>query len=119
MIDADPAHATFKGAFPADDIYRVGQCASGWIPFLARGSVTRSSTPTVWVMGLSGTPITSMASQRSAPSDTHAAEVHSADEGNVHQCAFCTPEGTTGRTSAGTPMVCKSKHGDQPRWVRP
>ena len=41
MIDADPAHATFKGAFPADDIYRVGQCASGWIPFLARGSVTK------------------------------------------------------------------------------
>ena len=45
MIDADPAHATFKGAFPPDDIYRVGQCASGWIPFLARGSVTKIKYP--------------------------------------------------------------------------
>ena len=50
---------------------------------------------------------------------SNAAEVHSADEGNVHQGAFCAPEGATGRTSAGTPMVCKSKHGDQPGWVRP
>jgi hypothetical protein len=41
MIDADPTHSTFKGAFPPDDTYRVGQCASGWIPFLARGTVTK------------------------------------------------------------------------------
>jgi hypothetical protein len=41
MIDADPAHATFKGAFPPGATYRVGQCASGWIPFLAREKVTK------------------------------------------------------------------------------
>ena len=40
MIDAGPAHATFKGAFPPDATYRVGQCASGWIPFFTRGTLT-------------------------------------------------------------------------------
>jgi hypothetical protein len=119
MIDADPAHATFKGAFPADDIYRVAQCASGWIPFLARVSVTKIKYSNgvgdgaVWDadhldrkpeirVERSPTP------QKSTPPT----------RGNVPQGAFCTPEGATGRTSAGTPMVCKSKHGDQPRWVR-
>lgn len=119
MIDADPAHATFKGAFPADDIYRVGQCASGWIPFLARGSVTKIKYSNgvgdgaVWDTDhLDRKPEIraerSPTPQKSTPPT----------RGNVHQGAFCTPEGATGRTSAGTPMVCKSKHGDQPRWVR-
>jgi hypothetical protein len=40
-IDADKAHATFKGAFPPDHTYKVGQCASGWVPFFTRGSVTK------------------------------------------------------------------------------
>ena len=118
MIDADPAHATFKGAFPADDIYRVGQCASGWIRFLARGSVTKIKYSNgvgdgaVWDADHLDRKPEIRAERSPTP------HVHSADEGNLHQGAFCTPEGATGRTSAGTPMVCKSKHGDRPRWVR-
>ena len=30
----------FTGAFPPDRTYRVGQCASGWIPFFTRDNVT-------------------------------------------------------------------------------
>jgi hypothetical protein len=119
MIDADPAHATFKGAFPPDDIYRVGQCASGWIPLLARGSVTKIKYSNgvgdgaVWDADhLDRKPEIRAERSPTPPKSTPPTR------GNVHQGAFCTPEGATGRTSAGTPMVCKSKHGDQPRWVR-
>jgi hypothetical protein len=35
----------------------------------------------------------------------------------VHPGAFCSPEGATGVTSAGTPMVCSTKPGDsRARW---
>jgi hypothetical protein len=119
MIDADPAHATFKGAFPPDDIYRVGQCASGWIPFLARGSVTKIKYSNgvgdgaVWDADHLDRKPEIRAKRSPTPQ-----KPTPPTRGNVHQGAFCTPEGATGRTSAGTPMVCKGKHGDQPRWVR-
>jgi hypothetical protein len=40
-VDADPSNSVFEDAFPPDKTYRVGQCASGWIPFFTRANVTR------------------------------------------------------------------------------
>lgn len=40
-VDSDPSNSVFEGAFPPDKTYRVGQCASGWIPFFTRANVTR------------------------------------------------------------------------------
>jgi len=31
------------GSFPADATYKVGQCASGWIPFVTNGKLSRIS----------------------------------------------------------------------------
>jgi hypothetical protein len=119
MIDADPAHTTFKGAFPPDATYRVGQCASGWIPFLARGEVTKIKYANgvgdvaVWdADNLDRKPevrarSSSTPERSTAPSTTTR---------TVTPGAFCSPTGATGQTSAGTPMICKSKLGDQPRW---
>jgi hypothetical protein len=44
-------------------------------------------------------PLTPAASPPAPPSP--------ADEGIVHPGAFCSPQGATGHTSAGTPTVCK------------
>lgn len=44
-------------------------------------------------------PPTPAASPRAPPSPT--------DESVVHPRAFCSPQGATGHTSAGTPTVCK------------
>jgi hypothetical protein len=38
------------------------------------------------------------------------------DEGVVHPGAFCSPEGATGHTSAGTPMVCEPASDGRDRW---
>jgi hypothetical protein len=38
------------------------------------------------------------------------------DEGIVHPGAFCSPEGATGHTSAGTPMVCEPASDGRDRW---
>jgi hypothetical protein len=38
------------------------------------------------------------------------------DEGVVHPGAFCSPPGATGRTSAGTPMVCGPASDGRDRW---
>ena len=38
------------------------------------------------------------------------------DEGIVHPGAFCSPEGATGHTSAGTPMVCGPASDGRNRW---
>jgi hypothetical protein len=38
------------------------------------------------------------------------------DEGTVHPGAFCSPEGATGHTSAGTPMVCEPASDGRDRW---
>src|SRR5215210_4070016 len=40
-VKADPSRSVFKGAFPPDNTYRVGECASGWIPFFTREAVTK------------------------------------------------------------------------------
>jgi hypothetical protein len=40
------------------------------------------------------------------------------DEGTVHPGAFCSPEGATGHTSAGTPMVCEPASDGRDRWQR-
>jgi hypothetical protein len=40
-VKADPSRSVFRGAFPPDKTYRVGECASGWIPFFTRGKVTK------------------------------------------------------------------------------
>jgi hypothetical protein len=37
-------------------------------------------------------------------------------EGIVHPGAFCSPRGATGRTSAGTPMVCEPASDARNRW---
>ncbi len=39
-------------------------------------------------------------------------------EGTVHPGAFCTPQGATGETSAGTPMVCEPASDGRNRWQR-
>jgi hypothetical protein len=121
MIDADKAHATFKGAFPPDHTYRVGQCASGWIPFFARGSVTKikyaNGVGDVAVWNAEHLDRKPEIRAKSSPTPKRSTPP-TATRAGVHQGAFCTPEGAAGRTSAGTPMICKSEHGDQPRWVR-
>jgi hypothetical protein len=38
------------------------------------------------------------------------------DEGIVHPGAFCSPEGATGHTTAGTPMVCGPASDGRDRW---
>jgi len=38
------------------------------------------------------------------------------DEGVVHPGAFCSPEGATGHTTAGTPMVCEPASDGRDRW---
>ena len=38
------------------------------------------------------------------------------DEGTVHPGAFCSPEGATGHTTAGTPMVCEPASDGRDRW---
>jgi hypothetical protein len=38
------------------------------------------------------------------------------NEGVVHPGAFCSPQGATGRTSAGTPMVCEPASDGRNRW---
>ena len=38
------------------------------------------------------------------------------DEGIVHPGAFCSPEGATGQTTAGTPMVCEPASDGRDRW---
>jgi hypothetical protein len=40
------------------------------------------------------------------------------DEGIVHAGAFCAPQGATGQTSAGTPMVCEPASDGRNRWQR-
>ena len=39
-------------------------------------------------------------------------------EGIVHGGAFCAPQGATGQTSAGTPMVCEPASDGRNRWQR-
>jgi hypothetical protein len=41
MIEPDLDAPQLKGEFPADATYRVGQCASGWIPFATNRTVSR------------------------------------------------------------------------------
>lgn len=38
------------------------------------------------------------------------------NEGVVHPGAFCSPQGATGHTSAGTPMVCEPASDGRDRW---
>jgi hypothetical protein len=38
------------------------------------------------------------------------------DEGVVHPGAFCSPEGATGHTTKGTPMVCEPASDGRDRW---
>ena len=38
------------------------------------------------------------------------------DQGVVHPGAFCSPEGATGHTTAGTPMVCGPASDGRDRW---
>jgi hypothetical protein len=38
------------------------------------------------------------------------------DEGIVHPGAFCSPQGATGRTTAGTRMVCEPASDGRNRW---
>jgi hypothetical protein len=38
------------------------------------------------------------------------------DEGVVHPGAFCSPDGATGHTTAGTPMVCGPASDGRDRW---
>lgn len=38
------------------------------------------------------------------------------DQGIVHPGAFCSPEGATGHTAAGTPMVCEPASDGRDRW---
>jgi hypothetical protein len=119
MIDADKAHTKFKGAFPPDHTYRKGQCAEGWVPFFARGTVTKIKYANgvgdvaVWDADHLGRKpeIRAKSSpakpKRSAPPKPR----------TVHPGAYCEPRGATGVTTAGTPMVCTSKGpGTQPRW---
>jgi hypothetical protein len=40
-VDAARSAASLEGAFPAEGIYKVGECASGWIPFPTRAWPTR------------------------------------------------------------------------------
>ena len=42
----------------------------------------------------------------------------SASQNYVHPGSFCSEEGATGITTKGTPMVCRSRDGDRPRWGR-
>ncbi len=119
MIDAGPAHATFKGAFPPDATYRVGQCASGWIPFFTRGTLTTIKYSNgvgdvaIWDADRLDRKPEIRAKSSPTPQRSTAPTRRLVTPG-----AFCTPEGATSRTSTGTPMVCKSKDGDQPRWRR-
>jgi hypothetical protein len=118
MIDADPAHSSFKGSFPPDDTYRVGQCASGWIPFLARGTVTKIKYANgvgdvaVWDADHLNRKPEIRAKRSPTPKRS------TTPTRTVHPGAYCEPRGATGRTRAGTPMVCKGKLGDEPRWRR-
>jgi hypothetical protein len=122
MIDADPAHATFKGAFPPDHTYRKGQCAEGWIPFLARGTVSKIKYSNgvgdvgVWdAAHLDRKP--EMRHRSVSPKPSKLQRSTSPEPRAVTPGAFCEPEGATGRTSAGTPMICTSKGpGTRPRW---
>lgn len=38
------------------------------------------------------------------------------NEGTVHPGAFCSPQGASGRTTAGTPMVCEPASDGRDRW---
>jgi hypothetical protein len=40
-VDAARSAAPLKGGFPAEETYRVGECASGWIPFPTKAWPTR------------------------------------------------------------------------------
>jgi hypothetical protein len=40
-VDAARSAAALKGGFPAEGTYKVGECASGWIPFPTRAWPTR------------------------------------------------------------------------------
>jgi hypothetical protein len=122
MIDADPANSSFKGAFPPDDTYKVGQCAKGWIPFLARREVTKIKYSNgvgdvaVWDSDhLDRKPeirARSTSTKSSKPQRSTSPKPRTVTPG-----AFCEPKGATGRTSAGTPMICTSKGpGTRPRW---
>lgn len=42
-VRPNAAGATGTGSFPADATYKVGQCASGWIPFATNAKITRIS----------------------------------------------------------------------------
>lgn len=122
MIDADPAHATFKGAFPPDHTYRIGQCAEGWIPLLPRGTVTKIKYANgvgdvaVWNADhLDRKPEIRQRSTSTKPSTPKRSIPPNA--GTVTPGAFCEPESATGHTRAGTSMVCTSKGpGTRPRW---
>jgi hypothetical protein len=125
-IKADPAHSEFKGAFTPDHTYKVDQCAKGWIPFLARGEVSKikyanglgdvavwdakhlDRKPEIRARAPKPTPKPKPSPKRStAPAPTR----------TVHPGAYCSLEGSTGVTEAGTPMVCTSKGpGTRPRW---
>jgi hypothetical protein len=121
-IKADPAHSEFKGAFPPDHTYRVGQCAKGWVPFLARGEVSKIKYANgvgdvaVWdAKHLDRKPEIRARSTSTKPSKPQRSA--SPKPRAVTPGAFCEPEGATGRTSAGTPMICTSKGpGTRPRW---
>jgi hypothetical protein len=39
------------------------------------------------------------------------------NEGTVHPGAFCSPQGATGHTTAGTPMVCEPASDGRDRWI--
>jgi hypothetical protein len=50
------------------------------------------------------------------PTHTGPSRPAGSDEGVVHPGAFCSPRGATGRTDAGTPMVCGPASDGRDRW---
>lgn len=58
----------------------------------------------------------SSSSDSSSSDSSDSSSSSDSSETSVSAGAFCSPEGATGQTSAGTAMVCSSKNGDRARW---
>jgi hypothetical protein len=113
--------ATFAGDFPSasNATFRVGECASGWVPFATADHVTRVKytngvgNVAVW----SGDHLDRKPETRTVQPRTPTKSVPPRTSSRtVTPGAYCEPRGATGVTRAGTAMVCKSKIGDRPRW---
>lgn len=53
---------------------------------------------------------------RPRPAPRPAPPTSAPDEGTVHPGSFCSPQGATGHTTAGTPMVCEPASDGRDRW---